>query len=463
MYIDIDNGYDAFSLDNTRHTLSDEPGKDRQDSRALGLEWQRELDALTVETSLTGATTASTYSFDEDWSYVGIAPGWEYSSKDRYKRDRDSYSATARLLSGEGSRLFEGSTDWVAGAYFLGDRENLDRRYTYLENDFSSRYDTDTYALFGQLDSQLGNGFTLITGLRVERRLTDYRDNNGVDSDPDKDLWGGRIALEYQFDDNRMGYGEVSRGYRANGVNAAILASMDTSEDPEITDQLRALQQFDEEYLVNYELGFKGKLLADTLQARLAVFYMDREEQQVKGSLLIPRPDGSTAFIDYTSNAAQGNNYGMELELNWLASEKLELFASIGLLHTEFERYIDADGNDLSGRDQAQAPNYQYAVGGHYDFGSGFYLRLDVEGRDSAYFSDRHDLKSPSYDLLNMRLGYAGQSWSVALWARNLTDEDYYVRGFGTFGNDPRKEYAVEPYYQYGEPRVVGVSTRFTF
>lgn len=463
MYIDIDNGYDAFSLDNTRHTLSDEPGKDRQDSRALGLEWQRELDAMTVETSVTAATTASTYSFDEDWSYVGIAPGWEYSSKDRYKRDRDSYSATARLLSGEGSRLFGDSTDWVAGAYFLGDRENLDRRYTYLENDFSSRYDTDTYALFGQLDSQLSDGFTLITGLRIERRLTDYRDNNGVDSDPDKDLWGGRVALEYQFDENRMAYGEISRGYRANGINAAILASMGTSDDPAIADQLETLQQFDEEYLVNYELGLKGKLLADTLQARLALFYMDREDQQVKGSLVIPRPDGSTAFIDYTSNAAEGHNYGMELELNWLASDRLELFANIGLLHTEFERYIDSDGNDLSGRDQAQAPNYQYAVGGHYDIGNGFYLRLDVEGRDSAYFSDRHDLKSPSYDLLNMRLGYAAKQWSVALWARNLTDEDYYVRGFGTFGNDPRKEYAVEPYYQYGEPRVVGVSTRFTF
>ena len=463
MYIDIDNGYDAFSLDNTRHTLSDEPGKDRQDSRALGLEWRRELDALTVETSVTGATTASTYSFDEDWSYVGIAPGWEYSSKDRYKRDRDSYSATARVLSTESSRLLNDSTDWVAGAYFLGDSENLQRRYTYLENDFSSRYDTDTYALFGQLDSQLSERFKLITGLRIERRLTDYQDNNEVDSDPDKDLWGGRVALEYQLDDNRMAYGEVSRGYRANGINAAILASMETSDDPDVSDQLRALQQFDEEYLTNYELGFKGKLLADALHARLALFYMDRNDQQVKGSLVIPRPDGSTAFIDYNSNAAKGNNYGMELELTWLASDSLELFANLGLLHTEFERYTDTDGNDLSGRDQAQAPNYQYAVGGHYDIGSGFYLRVDVEGRDSAYFSDRHDLKSPSYDLLNMRLGYAAERWSVALWARNLTDEDYYVRGFGTFGNDPRKEYAVEPYYQYGEPRVVGVSTSFTF
>ena len=81
-----------------------------------------------------------------------------------------------------------------------------------------------------------------------------------------------------------------------------------------------------------------------------------------------------------------------------------------------------------------------------------FYLRLDV-GTRQRLFSDRHNLESPSYDLVNMRPGYAGERWSVALWGRNLTDEDYYVRASGTFGNDPRNEYAVEPYYQYGEPR----------
>ena len=238
---------------------------------------------------------------------------------------------------------------------------------------------------------------------------------------------------------------------------------MDTVDDPAISDQLGRLQQYDAEYLVNYELGFKGMLLADTLQLSLALFYMDRDDQQVKGSLVISRPDASTAFLDYTSNAASGNNYGMELELNWLASEELTLFTNIGLLQTEFEEYTDVYGNDLSGRDQAQAPGYQYALGGHYDFGAGFYLRMDVEGRDSAYFSDRYDLKAPAYDLLNMRIGYTGEHWSAAIWARNLTDEDYYVRGFGDFGNDPRKEYALEPYYQYGEPRVIGVSTSYNF
>jgi outer membrane cobalamin receptor len=40
--VDADNGYDAFSLDNTRTTLSDKPGHDRQESTAFALQsnWQ---------------------------------------------------------------------------------------------------------------------------------------------------------------------------------------------------------------------------------------------------------------------------------------------------------------------------------------------------------------------------------------------------------------------------------------
>ena len=463
MYIDIDNGYDAFSLDNTRHTLSDEPGHDKLETSALGLQWRSDLQSLSAEAALSAATTDTDYGYDEDWSFVGIAPGWEYSSTDRYRRDRDSYSATLRLLSNERSLLFANSTQWVIGLYYLGDREDLQRQYTYLESNFSSSYDTDTLAVFGQLDTALGERFTLTSGLRVERRDTDYQDSNQVSSDPDKDLWGGRLALEYDLAERAMVYGSVSRGYRANGVNANILASMEATDDPQSIARLARLQEFDEEHLFNYEMGFKGSFAENTLRTRLAVFYMDRDDQQVKGSLTIPREDGSTAFIDYTSNAAEGNNYGLELEVDWLASDKLSLYGNVGLLETEFDNYINADGEDLSGRDQAQAPGYQYAVGGRFDIGRGFYLRMDVEGKDGFYFSDRHATRASSYDLLHMRLGYSNDHWSIALWGRNLTDEDYFVRGFGDFGNDPRKEYIVEPYYQYGEPRLVGVSASYRF
>ena len=462
-YADVDNGYDAFSLDNTRHTLSDQPGHDRQESSALALDWKQSLNAVDLEAALTWASSDTDYSYDEDWTFVGIAPGWEYSSFDRFLRDRDSYSAQLRLLSNEQSQLFNGRSDWVAGLYYLADREDLLRQYTYLERDFSSIYDTDTLALFGQLDTRLTDQLTLLTGLRGEQRQTDYSDSNAVASDPDKDLWGGRLTLEYQLTDDSMLYAGVSRGYRANGINAGVLASMDAYDDPDVLGQLERVQAYDEESLLNYEAGFKSRLLDNRLSTRLAVFYMDRNDQQVKGSLVIPRDNGSTDFIDHVNNAAAGNNYGMELELDWLATESLSLYAHLGLLATEFDDYVNASGDDLSGRDQAHAPGYQYAIGGRYEMGAGFFARLDVEGKDSFYFSDRHDLRAPSFNLLHARLGYAADNWSVSLWARNLTDEDYYVRGFGSFGNDPRNEYLVEPYYQYGDPRQLGVSARYTF
>jgi outer membrane receptor protein involved in Fe transport len=463
LYVDIDNGYDAFSLDNTRHTLSDQPGQDAQESTALALNWRSELRSTTLEAALTAANTETDYGYDEDWSYVGIAPGWEYSSFDQYLRERDSYSAELRFLSRDSSRIFGGSTDWVGGIYYLGDREDMQRRYTYLDSDFFSRLDTDTLAVFGQFDSALTEHLTLITGLRYEHRETNYRDSNSVKEDPDSDLWGGRLTLEYQLDERQMFYGGVSRGYRANGINSSILSSMEIFDDPGIIDQLESVQEFDEEFLTNYEVGFKGSFLEQTLQVRTALFYMDRDDQQVKGSLVIPREDGSSAFIDYISNAAEGNNYGLELELTWLATDSLRLYANLGLLETEFDEYVTPDGVDMSGREQAHAPSYQYALGGRWDFGRGFYCRMDLEGKDEFYFSDRHNVKSPAQDQLHMRLGYTGDNWSLALWGRNLTDEDYYPRGFGSFGNDPRKEYITEPYYQYGEPRLVGVSASYSF
>ena len=81
-----------------------------------------------------------------------------------------------------------------------------------------------------------------------------------------------------------------------------------------------------------------------------------------------------------------------------------------------------------------------------------------MEGKDEFYFSDRHDAKSDAYQLVHLRLGYNANKWSVALWTRNLFDEDYEVRGFGSFGNDPRNDYDVGTYTQLGEPRMIGIT-----
>jgi hypothetical protein len=48
------------------------------------------------------------------------------------------------------------------------------------------------------------------------------------------------------------------------------------------------------------------------------------------------------------------------------------------------------------------------------------------------------------------------------LWGRNLTDEDYQIRGF-YFGNNPATDWVPESYNQFGEPRVFGLSGKYDF
>jgi outer membrane receptor protein involved in Fe transport len=463
MHIDADNGYDAFSLDNTRTTLSDEPGHDRQRSTAVGLTWEATGDLLRSELMLSLADTDSDYAFDEDWSFVGIAPDLEYSSTDRYLRERRSRSAQLRLSSQQPLSLGDLSADWVAGLYWLEDDESLRREYTYLAEDFRSDYRFQTLAAYTQLDTALSERLVLSTGLRVAQRDMDYRDSNAVSAAPDNTLWGARLALEFHYADNGLLYASVSRGYRANGVNAGILSTDPQSLSPEGAAALQGNGFFDEELLWNYELGHKATYLDGRLSSRLAVFYMDRKDQQTRGSLALPRPDGSTAFIDYTDNAASGTNLGLEWEVDWQASERLSLSAGLGLLDADFDDYVTASGEDLSGREQAHAPNYQFSAAANYRLFAHWHLRAEVEGRDNFYFSDRHNATARSYTLAHLRLDYRQPDWTVGLWVRNLTDRDYYVRGFGAFGNDPRKGYAVEPYYQFAPPRRVGLSAEYRF
>ena len=161
-------------------------------------------------------------------------------------------------------------------------------------------------------------------------------------------------------------------------------------------------------------------------------------------------------------------NQGLEAELDWLVDERWRFYSSLGLLDAEYRDYkslahAQADPEngvpyDLSGRDQAHAPNYQYVAGVQWDFLPGWSVDANVEGKDGFFASANHEEQIESFTLLNARLAWSTGPWTIAAWGRTLGDETVQTRAFGGFGNDPRKFYEPEPYYQFGEPRVYGVS-----
>ncbi|MBU2871725.1 TonB-dependent receptor [Colwellia sp. E2M01] len=477
-YFDFNNGYDAYSLDNTRETLSDQPGVDTQETIAFSSKFTYQgFENATVLAIVSNAKSDLVYGYDEDWAYEGISDPsvnsdidpnfeyWEYSSIDNYYRDKSVFTAELRALSKPNQEIFNGSTSWVAGLYFKNDNEDLLREYTYNTDDFTSNNKSNSVAAYAELNTQLNARLSLVSGLRIERHEADYVNSSNFDDSISDTMLGGKLILSYQQSDNILWYSSINRGYKAGGHNT----------DGSLPAELR---NFAPEYLTNYELGSKITLLDNTAYIRTAAFYMDRDDMQVKSSRNLVRPDGSTEFISYLGNAATGSNYGLEVEGAWQLTDAINIYGSFGLLKTEFDEYIDSDGNSLTGQEQAHAPNYQFNAGINYQPTDNWLFNLSIDGKDEFYFSDTRyydyaddgtyqpipeaDITSQSVALLNASVAYLQDNWQLKIWSRNLTDENYANRGF-YFGNDPRDGYTPKQYTQLSEPLVFGVTLDYQF
>ncbi len=432
-----------------RDTLADEPGFDAQDATLGSVRLQVErFEAFTLEALAGYARSETAYGYDEDWVYTGFHP-YEYSSTDHYFRDRDAFNAELRLLSTDAGALFDGRTSWVAGIYSLEQEVGLTRQYTYLPADFSSAHDVSRLALYAETTTQLNAMWSVDVGLRSERFEAGYSDSEAVAFSPSDTLFGGKLALNYHTGAGNLLYGSVSRGYKTGGFNT------DGSLDAD-------LRQYGSELLWNYELGFKGVMLDGRLQTQAALFFMERDDVQILSSIVRTRPNGSTAFIEFTGNAAAGSNRGIELSTSLAASDSVRIYGALGLLNTVYQDFINSRGQDLDGREQAHAPKYQYTLGMTWQLAEQWSLDVNAQGRDSFYFSESHNVQSKSYDLLNASLTWARAQWQATLWSRNLGDEDYYVRGY-YFGNDPRDGYASKGYTQLGEPLRYGLTLTLDF
>lgn len=438
----VNNGYDNFSLDNNRITLSDEPGQDNQETNYGSVRWSTVLpSALRLVASVGHASSEIDYGYDEDWTFEGFHP-FGYSSTDRYQRDRQTTTLDVRLLSD--TTLAAGTTGWVVGLFGLTQGVDLKRSYTFLPRTFLSDYDVDRMAIYGEVTRYVSDRLRLTAGLRTEQHRADYSDSDGARFSPKDSLLGGRLQVERDLASGALLYAGVTRGYKVGGFNT------DGSLDVD-------LREFDPEVLWNAEIGLKHRWWNDRLQVRGALFYMWRDDVQINTSIVRERADGSSEFIEFTGNGAEGTNFGGEVELDFSVTDRLSIFANVGLLDTKFKGYTNGAGDDLSGREQAQAPRYQFYAGVDYSTDAGWFTRIDVEGRDEYFFSDSHDLQSGAYEMIHVAVGYESDRWSLRLWVRNLTDEDVAVRGF-FFGNDPRDGYTDRGFTQLGEPRRVGVS-----
>jgi len=294
----------------------------------------------------------------------------------------------------------------------------------------------------------------------------------GFSLDGSSDDISGRLIADWHLSDNTMLYASYSRGYRAGTMNGLSYASANQVYfvPPEEVDA--------------YEIGFKTRLLNDSLQLNGSFFFYDYAGQQ--GQVIDSSATGFLVSLD-------GEITGAELDLTYAATDNLRLKAALGWLDTEY----DDGACPPSGLSSFQESNCISASGGPVNVGGNpfpyaseltFNASFDWdivhinEGTvalhgDAAYtgqyyydaFSDYDSAVQSTiatgeytegegeYWTFNGRLSYSTEQYAVALWGKNLTDEEYYPYGISLenlFGTG---------YRMIGPPRTFGVEVQYFF
>jgi iron complex outermembrane receptor protein len=395
------------------------------------LEW--DLDNMTV-TSITGVESQDRTFGDNVNSHpfqISILTHDEEISQ---------FSQEVRLAGETG-----GGAQWITGFFYSQDEfdsanlfESADFFLTNLFWDVDQ--ETTTYAVFGSVDWALSDTMTLTTGLRYTDEEIKFAGGTtdlnpfdssciidpfclptgfgavpitGVDTKFSDDNISGRIALEVRPRDDWLVYGSVSTGFKSGGFFGDF--TFDNSE----------LAAFDSETITSFEVGSKSTLADGKVQINAAIFYYDYKDIQtlVPGTLV-------TAF----ANAEDAEVTGLDLDIIAVPTEGLTLGFGLGLLDTELGAIgVVPAGGKLPNAAEVQANGlirYEFPVGNSMHLGfQGNFKYTDDMFRDA--FNDPFNF-TDSYTVADARVSLTSDSgtWELALWAKNLTDEEYTEQSF---------------------------------
>ena len=460
--IDLDDPADIWTIDGSLNTLSDRPGMDSQKTNAYSMKIFNSFDGYELQSITSISDTDVILSYDADWGNANSHAPFTYDYFSETLRDRETFNQELRLVSDPVDFNSNKNTEWVIGISYLDVEEinfkNDDGVYGDPSDPFgpyasksssSSNFSSDNLSIFGNVDYFFDEFTKLSIGARWEDYESNYYDSFGESFNPADQMSGGKISLNKNLSDVANIFITIARGFNQGGFN------LNLGLEPE---SKNTNLYYDPEFLTNYEVGFNAQLFDTKMNIATVIFYSDREDQQVLISTQVDPTDPNT-FSFLTQNAAEGTNKGLELNIDMQLKESLNFFARLGLLKTEINNWKSRP--DLEGRAQAHAPKKSYAIGMNWSITDRASLSIDVVGKSSFYYSDSHNNQSKAYSLTNINFDYLIGSWTYSIWARNIFDEYYSVRGF-YFGNEA-PDFKDTLYERHGDPRYLGLSVRYDF
>jgi len=261
-----------------------------------------------------------------------------------------------------------------------------------------------------------------------------------------------------------MFFASYSQGFKSGTFNPRA-SGPEPAVDPEIVD--------------SFEVGVKSEW-NNNLRVNATVFYLDHQDRQFVTVLPIEGGDGSE-LSQRLGNIGQSTATGLELEVNYAATDSLELFATLGLIDSSFEEVnsYDSDGNPIDITDDftiTNTPKTTANIGFTYDIESsvgGFIVN------GNYYYRSEYDLNvtdnlltQDGYGLLNFGVNWYSNDgdWTAALHWKNITDEEYLVGNYAFLG-EQNDDGSYNPGLggdttligYYGDPSTVSLTIGYSF
>lgn len=391
--------------------------------------------------------------------------------------DADSVSNEIQL---QGSS-FDSQLDWIVGVYVQNYQVDTLWPQTYFESPASAltnsfRISNQSRAVYAQGTYDLA-GLTGVEGLRVTSGVRYTREKVTIEQLPEATYTFGApdqqdtfsdpswdVGLEYQATDELLTYIKTRGSFRSGGFNGAA--------PPVNADATGGGNKFESENVQDLEAGFKfrGEWLNRPTTFNMAIYKLWIEDVQ---RVEFPDPDGAgpLASIAVTANVPETTVQGIEVEASALVNDWLEL--GIALTYTDAE-FTDGDvtlfGENYSYGPVGDTPESSGSLYAVVDFPVSpelgeVSLRSEIYAQSAQYFSNAADTiapgtKLPGYELLNARLSWRdmmGSQFSSALFAKNITDEEYFVGGMTLAAALGHNAAAV------GEPRTFGLELNYQY
>lgn len=248
------------------------------------------------------------------------------------------------------------------------------------------------------------------------------------------------VTPQYRFNDDMMAYVRAASGFRPGGPNAnSSLGGAPPAYQPD--------------KIVSYEVGFKGQALEGSLSYDLSAFVNDWTDMQL-GNTLEYSPG---LFLTFTDNAGKSRSQGLEATLQARITSGLSLGAWFAYTDAKLVDGfpVGATSYGVKGDRLPDAPQYS----GNVTIDQSLMLSDQVTGTVGLtvnYIGERlgqfnATSATPrfvydSYTTLDLRAVLEYQSWTLALFATNLTNEF------------KQTSEALTGTYQANEPRLIGMN-----